>query len=127
MTDVTKDQIHDVAQLSAADQHVLRELTKQGRAGGLQLTGEDGRLGRLTKIVIEDALEGELDDHLRCERTDQAGRNGGNSHNGHRAETPLTDTGSAEMSVPRDQELPTYLGWSADGRVRSWTPAFICR
>jgi putative transposase len=30
----------------------------------LKLTGEGGLLGRLTKMVIEGALEGELDDHL---------------------------------------------------------------
>ena len=31
---------------------------------GLKLTGEGGLLGRLIKMVIEGALEGEMDDHL---------------------------------------------------------------
>ena len=35
-----------------------------GPAGGRKLTGEGGLLGRLTKMVVEGALEGELDDHL---------------------------------------------------------------
>ena len=37
---------------------MLRELTERARTGGLKLTGEGGLLGRLTKMVIEGALEG---------------------------------------------------------------------
>ena len=50
--------------LPAADEQLLRELTERARAGGLKLTGEGGLLGKLTKMVVEGALEGELDDHL---------------------------------------------------------------
>ena len=85
MTDVTNSESQDAAQLSAADEQVLRELTERARTGGLQLTGEGGLLGKLTKMVVEGALEGELDDHLGYGRHDPAGRNGGNSRNGHRA------------------------------------------
>ena len=46
-----------------ADEQVLRELTERARAGGLKLTSEGSLLGRLTKMVVEGALEGELDDH----------------------------------------------------------------
>ncbi len=63
-TDVTEDRDHAEPELSAADEQVLRELTERARTGGLKLTGEGGLLGRLTKMVIEGALEGELDDHL---------------------------------------------------------------
>jgi putative transposase len=104
VTDVTIGQGHDEAGLSAADEQLLRELTERARAGGLQLTGEGGLLGRLTKMVVEGALEGELDDHLGYERNDPAGRNGGNSRNGYRAKTVLTDTGPVEISVPRDRD-----------------------
>ena len=38
------------------------ELTEQARAGGLKLTGEGGLLGKLTKMVTEDAL-GVRDSH----------------------------------------------------------------
>ena len=62
MTNVTTGQDQDAAELSAADEQVLRELTERARAGGLKLTGEGGLLGKLTKMVIEGALEGELDD-----------------------------------------------------------------
>jgi putative transposase len=63
VTDVTSGQ-QGRGELSAADEQVLRELTERARAGGLKLTGEGGLLGKLTKMVVEGALEGELDDHL---------------------------------------------------------------
>src|SRR5262249_15934380 len=59
---------------------------------------------KLAKMVIEGALEGELDDHLGCEKNDPAGRNGANSRNGRRARTVLTGTGPAEISVPRGRD-----------------------
>ena len=61
MTDVTTEQAQEPGGLSAADQQLLRELTERARAGGLKLTGEGGLLGRLTKMVVEGALEGEMD------------------------------------------------------------------
>ena len=104
MTDVTRDCDQADAELSAADEQLLRELTERARAGGLKLTGEGGLLGRLTKMVVEGALEGEMDDHLGYAKHDPAGRDGGNSRNGHRAKTILTEAGSVEISVPRDRD-----------------------
>ena len=104
MTDVTADKAIEPNGLSAADEQVLRELTERARAGGLKLTGEGGLLGKLTKMVVEGALEGELDDHLGYSRHDPAGRDGGNSRNGHRAKTVITEAGPVEISVPRDRD-----------------------
>src|SRR5215831_1051750 len=104
VTDVTNSQDQEQPERSAAGERVLRELTERARTGGLKLTGEGGLLGKLTKMVIEGALEGELDDHLGYEKNDPAGRDGGNSRNGHRAKTVLTDTGPVEISVPRDRD-----------------------
>src|SRR5438876_1394956 len=104
MADVTTDRGQDEAELSAADEQLLRELTERARTGGLKLTGEGGLLGRLTKMVIEGALEGELDDHLGYAKHDPDGRDGGNSRNGRRAKTVITDTGPVELSVPRDRD-----------------------
>src|SRR6516225_3917911 len=104
VTDVTTSQDQEQPELPAADEQLLRELTERARTGGLRLTGEGGLLGRLTKMVIEGALEGELDDHLGYEKNDPAGRDGGNSRNGHRAKTVLTDTGPVDISVPRDRD-----------------------
>ncbi len=59
---------------------------------------------RLTKTVIESALEGELDDHLGYSKHDPAGRNGENSRNGRRGKTVLTEVGSMEIAVPRDRD-----------------------
>ena len=98
MTDVTSSENQDRVELPAADEQLLRELTERVRTGGLKLTGEGGLLGRLTKMVIEGALEGELDDHLGYGKHDPEGRDGGNSRNGHRAKTVLTDTGPVEIS-----------------------------
>ena len=42
-------------------------------------------------MVVEGALEGELDDHLGYGKHDPADRDGGNSRNGHRAKTVLTE------------------------------------
>jgi transposase-like protein len=104
MTDVTKHRDRDGPELSAADEQLLRELTERARAGGLRLTGEGGLLGRLTKMVLEGALEGELDDHLGYAKNDPAGRNGGDSRNGHRGKTVLTEAGPVQVSVPRDRD-----------------------
>src|SRR5438132_14098207 len=102
MTDVTVDRDQAGPELSAADEQVLRELTERARGGGLKLTGEGGLLGKLTKMVIEGALEGELDDHLGYEKNDPAGRDGGNSRNGRRGKTVLTEAVPVELSVMRD-------------------------
>ena len=104
MTDVTTDQGQTEVELSAADEQLLLELTERARAGGLQLAGEGGLLGKLTKMVIEGALEGELDDHLGYAKHDPAGRDSGNSRNGYRARTVITEAGPVELSVPRDRD-----------------------
>ena len=103
MTDVTQDRGQDGPELSAADEQLLRELTERAR-GGLKLTGEGGLLGKLTKMVVEGALEGEMDDHLGYGKHDPAGRDGGNSRNGRRAKTVITEAGPVEISVPRDRD-----------------------
>lgn len=82
----------------------LQELVDQARAEGLQLTGEGGLLAKLTKLVVESALEGEMDDHLGYGKNDPAGRGSGNSRNGRRAKTVLTEAGPVELDVPRDRE-----------------------
>src|SRR5271154_1144474 len=104
MTEVTAGQAQEPAGLSVADAQLLREPPERARAGGLKLTGEGGLLGELTKMVVEGALEGEMDDHLGYGRHDPAGRNSGNSRNGRRAKTVLTEAGPVEISVPRDRD-----------------------
>jgi putative transposase len=87
-----------------AEEELARQLAERARAEGLSLTGPGGLLGRLTKVVLEGALEGEMDAHLGYEKHDAAGRDGGNSRNGHRAKTVLTDVGPVQIEVPRDRD-----------------------
>lgn len=58
---------------------------------------------RLTKLVAESALDGEMDDHLGSLRR-PAGRDGGNSRNGRRTKTLLTEAGPVDVDVPRDRD-----------------------
>ncbi|GAA1083295.1 hypothetical protein GCM10009663_28090 [Kitasatospora arboriphila] len=86
------------------DDQLIGQLVDRARASGLQLTGEGGLLQQLTKRVLESALEGEITDHLGYEKHDRAGAGSGNSRNGVRAKTVLTDVGPVEIEVPRDRE-----------------------
>jgi putative transposase len=90
--------------LDAVDEQLIERLASRARAGGLQLAGEGGLLAQLTKRLLESALEGELTDHLGYDRHEVAGRDGGNSRNGHRSKTVLTDIGPVEVDVPRDRD-----------------------
>jgi putative transposase len=100
--DVKAPAVEDV--LDAVDEQLIRQLADRARAEGLQLTGEGGLLSRLTKTVLEAALDGELDDHLGYAKHDPAGRNGDNSRNGRRGKTVLTEVGPVEIAVPRDRD-----------------------
>ncbi|WP_231400070.1 IS256 family transposase [Longispora fulva] len=86
----------------AVDAQLVRQLADRARAEGLQLTGEGGLLARLTKVVIESALEGEMDDHLGYGKHERAGRS--NARNGTRAKKVLTEAGPVEIVVPRDRD-----------------------
>jgi hypothetical protein len=93
-----------LARPSAKELEVARELVRSARERGTELTGPDGLLKALTKTVIETALDEEMADHLGYGRHDPAGRNWGNSRNGSRTQTVLTDNcGPVEIEVPRDR------------------------
>jgi putative transposase len=115
MADVTVEQVVDLEQLGdrevaastgldAVDEQLIAQLAGRARAGGLELTGEDGLLAQLTKRLVEAALEGEITDHLGYACHDPAGRDGGNSRNGHRTKTVLTEVGPVSIDVPRDRD-----------------------
>ncbi len=89
---------------SSFDEQVAAELMERARQEGVGLVGPGGLLSGLTKTVLETALEGELADHLGYEKHDPAGRNGGNSRNGTRPKTVLTEVGPVEVEVPRDRD-----------------------
>jgi transposase-like protein len=89
--------------LDALDEQLLDQLVGQARQRGVKLAGEGGLLQQLTKRLLESALEGEITDHLGYERHDGAGDNTGNSRNGKRSKTVLTDIGPVQVEVPRDR------------------------
>jgi len=92
------------ASADAIDAQLLDRLVDQARSSGLQLAGEGGLLAQLTKRLLESALEGEITDHLGYDKHDPAGKNGGNSRNGSRSKTVLTEVGPVEIDVPRDRD-----------------------
>lgn len=83
---------------------VAREMVRAAKAQGLSLTGPDGLLKALTKTVVEVSLDEEMTDHLGYAKHDPAGRESGNSRNGSRPKTVITDNaGPVQIEVPRDR------------------------
>jgi putative transposase len=68
----------------------------------VDLIGPNGLLNQLTKNVLETALDAEMAEHLGYDRHDPAGRGSGNSRNGTRTKTVLTEIGPVDIDVPRD-------------------------
>jgi putative transposase len=79
------------------------QLMARAEAEGVSLVGPGGLLAGLTKTVLETALEAEMSECLGYEAHDPAGHNSGNSRNGTRTKTVLTDIGPIELDVPRDR------------------------
>ena len=103
----------------------------RARAGGLQLTGEGGVIQQLTKRLLEAALDDEITDHLGYGKHDPAGRDGGNSRNGSRAKTVLTDVGPGAdqgSAGPRSQLRAQDCSQAAEapGRGRRLSHARSC-
>ena len=85
------------------DQRQLAEqLLAQAKEQGVELVGPNGLLNHLTKNVLETALDAEMTEHLGYDKHDPVGRGSGNSRNGTRAKTVLTEIGPVEIEVPRD-------------------------
>ena len=90
---------------SSPELDAAKELVRLAKEQGLALTGPDGLLKALTKTVLETALNEELTEHLGYDKHAPEGRNRGNSRNGTRTKTVLTDNcGPVEVTVPRDRD-----------------------
>lgn len=85
-------------------QQLAQDLVEKARAEGVELVGPGGLLTGLTKSVLETALEAEMSEHVGYDKHDPTGRNRGNSRNGTRPKTVLTEIGPVEIEVPRDRE-----------------------
>jgi putative transposase len=82
--------------------HLAEQLLAQAKEQGMELVGSNGLLNQLTKNVLETALDAEMAEHLGYDKHDPVGRGSGNSRNGTRAKTVLTEIGPVEIDVPRD-------------------------
>jgi len=92
-------------QPSAEELETARELVRQARSRGVALTGPDGLLKALTKIVIETALDEEMSEHLGYDKHETVGRNLANSRNGKRSKTLLaSSSGDVQIDMPRDRD-----------------------
>lgn len=91
------------AMATVVDQQQLAEqLLAQAKELGVELIGPNGLLNQLTKNVLETALDAEMTEHVGYEKHDPVGRGSGNSRNGTRPKTVLTEIGPVEIEVPRD-------------------------
>jgi transposase-like protein len=103
---------HDVAVATPSDdtseerpdRSLAEQLVDQARADGRNLVGPGGLLSDLTKQVLETGLEVEMEEHLGYPKHAVEGRNGGNSRNGTRSKTVITEIGPIELEVPRDRD-----------------------
>lgn len=109
---------HDVAVATPSDdtneerpdRSLAEQLVNQARAVGKNLVGPGGLLSDLTKQVPEIGLEVEMEEHLGYAKHAAEGRNGGNSRNGTRSKTVITDVDPVEIDAPRDRD-GTSLGF----------------
>ena len=105
------------AGLAAGDEQLLRQLAGRAAAGGLSLAGEGGFLQQMTKLVLEAGLEAEMSSHLGYDRHEAVGRDGGNSRNGVRTKTVITEVGPVDLEVPRDRDA-SFAPVTVPKRVR---------
>jgi len=87
------------------DRSIAQQLVERARAEGVDLVGPGGLLAGLTKQVLEASLEAEMDEHLGYAKHGRRPEDGGgNSRNGSRTKTVVTDVGPIEVNVPRDRQ-----------------------
>ena len=84
-------------------EELAAELLARADGDRVSLVGPGGLLADLTRRVLEAALEAEMTEHVGYEPYDPAGHHSGNSRNGTRSKTVITDIGPVDIEVPRDR------------------------
>lgn len=79
------------------------ELVDQWLKEGRTAEDVNGLLKRLTKAVVERAMQAEMTEHLGYQKHDPTGHNSGNSRNGVTRKTVKGDFGELEVETPRDR------------------------
>ena len=69
-----------------------------------EIAGPDGLLGRLTRRLLNRALEAELSEHLGYQAGEAPPGGAGNARNGKPGKTILTDQGPLRIRSPRDRK-----------------------
>lgn len=87
-----------MAGVDPAELELARRLTERVTEG-VSLTAR-GLLDRLTRVVLEGALEGEMDADLGYAKHDRTGRDAENSPNGHRPKIVPAEAGPVQIAVP---------------------------
>jgi transposase-like protein len=105
---------------SIDQQQLAQELVDKARTEGVNLIGPGGLLTGLTKNVLETALEAEMSDHLGYDKHGPVGRDRGNSRNGTRPKTVITEIGPVTIEVPRDRDS-SFDPVLVRKRQRRWT------
>jgi putative transposase len=82
----------------------IESLIKDAEASGMGLDGPEGLFNRMTKAVLERALQIEMAGHLGYEKGDPEGRGTGNSRNGTSGKRVITNSGPVQLDIPRDRE-----------------------
>jgi putative transposase len=85
-----------------AEERLLDELVADYKSPE-DMLGENGLLRRLTKGLLERALNAEMSAHLGYEKHAAEGRGTGNSRNGATSKTLKGDFGELELNTPRDR------------------------
>jgi transposase-like protein len=116
-TEVVAGELEVPVVWDAGDEQLLAQLAGRAAAKGLSLAGEGGFLQQMTKLVLQAGLEAEMTSHLGYDKHAVEGRNGGNSRNGTRSKTVLTEVGPVDIEVPRDR-AGTFAPVTVAKRVR---------
>ena len=90
-------------------------LLERAESEALSLVGPGGLLAELTKRVLEAGLEAELTEHVGYAPYDPAGHHSGNSRNGTRSKTVITDVGPVELAVRGIGRGRSSRSWSRNG------------
>ena len=94
-----------VVPLDEVDRQAFAErLVAEAQSAGVRLIGPGGLLADVAKRVIETGLEVEMTEHLGYAKHAADGRDHGNSRNGTRTKTVITELGPIEIDVPRDRD-----------------------
>jgi transposase-like protein len=102
-TVVTERSSGSVPASGLSTEELAAELLARADGDAVRLVGPGGLLSDLTRRVLEASLEAEMTEHVGYEPYDPAGHHSGNSRNGTRSKTVITDIGPVTIEVPRDR------------------------